>query len=79
MELGAHDVVTMSGDDVDAGSALIIPDAHGLIVAGGEDPREFMVEEGGSDIVDMSFESEHASFLLIIPHFDQAVVTPRNE
>lgn len=33
MELGTHDVVAVASDDVDARSALVIPDAHGLVVA----------------------------------------------
>lgn len=38
MELRTHDVVAVSGDDVDAGPALVVPDPHGLVVAGGEYP-----------------------------------------
>jgi len=34
MKLCAHDVVTMTCNNIDAGSTLIIPDAHGLIVTG---------------------------------------------
>lgn len=56
MKLCTHDVVTMSCDNVDAASALIIPNAHGLIIAGREYPWQFVMEEGGSDIVDVSFE-----------------------
>lgn len=55
MELCTHDVVTMSCDNIDTSSTLIVPDAHGLIITGGEYPGQFVVEEGGSNIVDMSF------------------------
>lgn len=55
MELSTHDVVTMARDDVNAGSALIIPDAHGLVVAGRQNPGQFVMEEHRSDIIYMSF------------------------
>ena len=54
MELRAHNIVTVPCDDIDAGSALIVPDTHGLIVAGGQDPGQLVVEVCGTDVVDMA-------------------------
>ena len=34
MELCTHNIVTMSRDDVDTSSTLVIPNAHGLIITG---------------------------------------------
>lgn len=79
MELRAHDVVTVSSDDVNAHSTLIVPDPHGLIVAGRQYPGQFMMEEGSPNVVDMSFEGEQASFLLVVPNFDEPIITARNE
>lgn len=79
MKLRAHDVVTMSGDDVDASSALIVPDPHSLIVAGRQYPRQLMVEEGSTNVINMPFEREQASFLLVVPYFNKTIISTWNK
>jgi hypothetical protein len=75
MKLCTHDVVTMSSDDVDASSTLIVPNAHGLIITSGEYPRQFMMKEGGSNIVNMSFKGKHTSFLLEVPNLNECIIS----
>lgn len=79
MKLCTHDVVRMASNNVDTSSTLIIPDSHGLVITGGEDPRELVMKEGGSDIINMSFQRKHTPFLFIIPNFDQSIVASGNE
>lgn len=50
--------MTMACDNVYTGSALIVPYAHGLIVTWGQNPRKLVVEVGGSNIVNVTSESE---------------------
>lgn len=54
MELGTHHVMAVPCDDVYAGSGLVVPDPHGLVVGGCEDPGEFVVEERRTDVVDVA-------------------------
>jgi hypothetical protein len=61
--------MTVPSNNVDTGSALIIPDAHCLVVAGGQYPRQFMMEKGRSYIIDVALHRKHASLLLVIPYF----------
>lgn len=60
MELGTHDVVVMAGQTGDFLSVLPIPDSDCLVVRGGNDPWQFVVEEHRSDIVQVSCQGEHA-------------------
>ena len=79
VELRAHDVVAMSRDDVHTGPALVIPDAHGLVVAGRQYPRQFVMEEGRPYVVYVPLQGKLTSLLLQVPHLHHAVVAPRNE
>lgn len=54
MKLRAHHVMRMTRNDIDATPALIIPNPHGLIIGGRQNPRQFMMEVSGPDIVDMA-------------------------
>ena len=75
VELGAHHVVVVPGQDRDAVPALPVPDADGLVVAGGQDPWVLVVEHRRSDVVKMAQKGENATPLFIVPHFDLVVVT----
>lgn len=44
--------------DIDAVAALIVPDAHGLVIGGRKYPWQFVVEIGGSDVVDVPFQGK---------------------
>ena len=79
MKLSTHNIMTMSGDDVNTGSALIIPNAHSLIITSRQDPGQLMMEKCRSDVIYMPFKSEHTSFLLVVPYFYQAIVSARYE
>lgn len=68
MELSAHHVVIMTGEDTNAGSRLPIPNADCLIVGGAKNPRIFMMESSRADIIQMTQQSENASLLLIVPN-----------
>jgi hypothetical protein len=68
VELGAHDVVVVTGEDADAGAALPVPHADRLVVRGAQHPRVLVVEEGGAHIVQVSHQREQALALLVVPH-----------
>ena len=68
MELRAHDVVIVAGEDVDAVAGLPVPDAHRLVVRAADDPRVFVVEKGGADVVEMAEQCENAAPEFVIPN-----------
>lgn len=69
----------MAGDYGDAGTALPVPDSDRLVVAGTEDPREFVVELDGADVVHVAGEREETSLLLVVPDFQLVVVAPADK
>lgn len=75
----AHDVVVVTGEDGDAGAALPVPDADGLVVGGGDDPGLLRVEVDGADIVEVAVEGEEASTVLVVPDLDLVVVSAGDE
>jgi hypothetical protein len=64
----------MTRNDVHTHPTLVVPDTHSLVVAGGEDPGELVVEKGRSDVVDVPLEGEQTALLLVVPNLDQTVV-----
>lgn len=54
---------------------LPIPYADGLIIGAGNDPGQLVVEEDGSDIIQMPIQREEASSGLRRPHLDFVVVS----
>jgi len=66
--------MVVSSEDTNARSALPVPDADCLVVGSTQDPRIFMVEKGGTDVIQMSQQSEYATLLLIVPHLDLVIV-----
>ena len=71
--------MTVPRDDVDTRSTLIVPNPDCLVVTGGKDPRQFVMEEDSSNIINVPTKNEVASFLLVVPNSDFTVVTSRNE
>jgi len=61
------------------GSVLPVPYPNGLVVAGADDPGELVVEEYGSDIVEMAVQGEQAPPSLVGPDFDLIVVASRHK
>ena len=55
MELSAHNIMTMTSNDIDASSTLIIPNTHGLIITSGKNPRQLVVEVCGTNVVNVTF------------------------
>ena len=68
MKLGAHDVVVVACEDADAVSRLPVPNANCLIVGTTDDPRILMMEEGGSDIIQMTEKSKNTSAQFVVPN-----------
>ena len=60
-------------------AVLPIPYPNRLVVAGADDPRELVVEEDGSDVVQVAVECEQASSSLVGPNLDLVVVAPGHE
>lgn len=79
MELGTHNVVVVASEDANAGAALPVPDADGLVVRGAQDPWILVVEECCADVIQVPQQSEDAAFLLVIPHLDLVVVAAGDE
>jgi len=53
---------------------LPVPYPNGLVVGGRKNPWQLMVEEHGSDVVEMAIQSEQASPSLVRPDLDLIVV-----
>jgi hypothetical protein len=60
-------------------SILPVPDANGLIVGAGQDPRQLMVEEHRPNVVEMAIKRKLAPSLLIGPDLDLVIVTAGHE
>lgn len=67
MELRAHHVVVVSGQDTDARSRLPVPDADGLIIRRTQHPGILVVEHGGANVVQVTEQGEDAALLLVVP------------
>ena len=68
VELGAHDVVVVAGQDRDAVARLPVPDADGLVVGRRQDPGVLVVEQGGADVVQVAQQGEDAPTLFVVPY-----------
>lgn len=79
VELGAHDVVVMTRHGAEKGAVLPVPYPDCLVVTGTDNPRELMVEEDGTDVVQVAVEGEEAAPSLEGPDLDLVVVTARYE
>ena len=55
----------VTGEDGDTLPRLPIPDSDSLIVRGGEDPGVFVVKVDGTDVVEMTVESEETTPRLV--------------
>ena len=67
VEQGTHDVVIVPREHADAGARLPVPDADGLVVAGGHDPRVLRVEGHRPDVVQVPQQREQAPPELVVP------------
>ena len=67
MEHCAHHVVIVTGENADAGARLPVPDANRLIVGCAKNPGIFVVENCGTNVVQVTQKGENASLLLVIP------------
>jgi hypothetical protein len=75
MERSTHDVVTVTSQDSDNTSSLPIPKSHSLIITGGNNPGQLLMELDRAHIVEMTRQREHALLRLVAPHFDLVIVT----
>jgi hypothetical protein len=58
-------------------STAVLPNS--LVIRGTQDPWIFVMERGGSHVVQMAIQCENATFLLIVPDFDFEIVTTADE
>lgn len=56
-----------------------VPYPDGLVVRGGDNPRQLVVEEDGADVVEMAVEGEKAPPRLVGPDLDLVVIASRYE
>lgn len=75
MELCAHDIVVMTGQDSDTVTRLPVPDTDGLIVGTTEDPWVFVVEVDSTNVIQVSCECELTATRLVVPDFDLVVIS----
>ncbi len=61
------------------GAVLPVPYPDGLVVTGTNDPGELVVEENGSNVIQVPIQREQTPPGLQGPDLDLVVVTPRNE
>ena len=61
-------------EHADAGAALPVPDADGLVVAGGDHPGVLLVELHRPDVVQVAQQREEASPQLVVPHLERRQV-----
>lgn len=54
MELGAHDVVIVAGEDANAGTRLPVPDANRLVIRATQNPRVLVMKLDHPNVVEMS-------------------------
>lgn len=67
MELRAHHIVVVSGQDADARSRLPVPDADGLIIGCTQHPGILVVKHGRANVVQVTEQREDAALLLVVP------------
>ena len=79
MEGCTHHIVRMTGQDCDLTPVLPVPDADSLIVAGGDNPGQVVMELHSADVVNVTVECEHTLFGLVAPNLNQVVVTSGNK
>lgn len=79
MEVGAHDIVIVAGHGADQRPVLPIPYPDGLIVGGGDDPWQLVVEKDGPHVVEMPVEREKFAPCGQRPHLDLVVVAAGHE
>lgn len=63
----------------DASATLPVPDTDGLIVRRAEDPRIFVMEHGGPDVIQVTDKREDTPSLFVVPNFDLVIVAAGNE
>ena len=79
MELRAHHIVVVSGQNSDGTSRLPVPNPAGHVIWSGEQPREVCVEMHGSNEVQVSFQCEFRFVVVVIPHSDDKVIASWRE
>ena len=79
MELRAHDVVVVTGEDGGARARLPVPDADRLVVRRRHDPRVLRVKLHSPDVVKVAEQREEAPAQLVVPHLDLVVVAAGDE
>lgn len=79
MELGAHDVVVVACHCAEQRAVLPVPYPDRLVVTSTDNPRELVVEEDGTNVVQVAVEGKEAAPSLKGPDLDLVVVTAGNE
>ena len=79
MELRAHDVVVVTGEDGGARARLPVPDADRLVIRRRHDPRVLRVKLHSPDVVKVAEQREEAPAQLVVPHLDLVVVAAGDE
>mmetsp|Transcript_40883 Transcript_40883/g.108058 ORF Transcript_40883/g.108058 Transcript_40883/m.108058 type:complete len:603 (-) Transcript_40883:232-2040(-) len=79
VELRAHDVVVVAGEDGDAGARLPVPNPDRLVVRRRHHPWVLSVELHCADVVEVAEEGEEAAAQLVVPHLDLVVIAAGDE
>lgn len=65
----------MASKNRDLATVLPVPDSDGLVVTGGNNPGQVVVELDSANVVNVPVEREHAFLRLVAPNLDQVIVT----
>jgi hypothetical protein len=69
----------MSSHGAYKSSVLPIPYPNSLIVGRRDDPRQLVVEEDSSNVIEMAGEGKKATLGVVIPNFDTVIITTRHK
>jgi hypothetical protein len=79
MKLCAHSVVIVTRHRANERPILPIPYPYRLVVGTRYNPGQLVVEEHGSNIVEMSIQREETPPCLIRPYFDFVIISTGNK
>jgi hypothetical protein len=69
----------VTGQNGQAGTALVVPETQRLVITSAQNPRVRVVELDRTDIIQMTKEGKETTAEFVIPDFDFVIVTTRDQ
>ena len=63
----------------DTTPVLPVPDSHSLVIATAHNPGQLQMELNSPYVVQMSSQSKHALFHLVVPYLNEVVIAAGNK